>query len=259
MNKIDWKTDSYEIVGEYRVPTVCNLIDGYNQGSGIKRNSKKRVMLKRVAWVLLKLRNDLMVDGFIEWEVGKLIKKYMTASSVFLEIGCGDMSLKKYLPRDIWYNALDLEIADFHILRSFKSKRKVNLVVASAVEIPAQPNIASLIVSTETFEHMPEIDRVIEEIYRVATPDATLICSIPNNYCYKYAKKGPHGGHINNWEYHEFIAYMKSHKFEFVEGFMKGRWIPVPVWLTKTSYQLPLSSKKEYYNTNFFYVFRAKK
>lgn len=259
MNRIDWETDSHEIVGRYQIPTVSNLTDGYNQGPGIKRNSKIRLLVKRAAWVLLKLRNDLMVDGFIEWEIGKLIRKYMTPNSVFLEIGCGDMSLKKYLPRNIWYNALDLEIADFHILRAFKNKRKVNLVVASAVEIPAQSNIASLVVSTETFEHIPEIDKAIEEIYRVATPDATLICSIPNNYCYKYMKKGPHSGHINNWGYQEFIEYMKSHNFEFVEGFMKGKWIPTPLWLTKTSYQVPLSPKMEYYNTNFFYVFRARK
>jgi len=259
MNKIDWETTFYETAGKYRVPAVPNLADGYNQGSGIKRNSEMKLMLKRAAWIPLKLRNDLMVDGFIEWEVGKLIKKYITTKSVFLEIGCGDMSLRKYLPSNIWYNALDLEIADFHIVTALKSTQKINLVVASAVEIPALPDIASLIVSTETFEHIPEIDRAIEEIYRVATPDATLICSIPNNYCYKYKKKGPHSDHINNWEYNEFIEYMKAHHFEFVEGFMKGRWIPIPSWITKTSYQLPFSSKTEYYNTNFFYVFRARK
>ena len=259
MSKIEWKTNTNETVCEYLVPYVPNLVDGYNQRSGIIRNSKPQLMLKYTIWPLFKFCSDLLVDGFIEWEIGKLIKKYITKNSAFLEIGCGDMSLRRFVPSNLWYNALDLELSDFHIIKALRSKQKVNLVLASATKIPASSSIASLIVSTETFEHIPEIDKAIQEIYRIATPDATIICSIPNNYCYKYKKKGPHSGHINNWTYEGFIKYMKTHHFEFVEGFMKGKWIPFPLWMTKTSYQLPFSSKSEYYNTNFFYVFRASK
>jgi len=259
VSKIEWKTDAYETVGPYRIPYVPTITDGYHQGSGIKRNSTAALAAKRALWTLIKLRNDLFVDGFIEREIGRLIRKYLREDSVFLEIGCGDMSLSRVLPREMWYNALDLEVADFHILRAMKKRAKVNLVVASATDIPADSEVASLIVSTETFEHIPEINQAMREIHRVAVPGAVLICSIPNNYCYKYDKKGPHLGHINNWRYEEFIAYMKEQGFEFVEGFMKGLWLPLPLWLTKRSYQLPISSKEEYYNTNFFYVFRVRK
>ena len=37
---------------------------------------------------------------------------------------------------------------------------------------------------------------------------------------------------------------------------MKGLCIPIPKKLTDVSYQLPMTLKEEYYNTNFFYVFR---
>ena len=259
MNKIEWQTNAYETVGEHQVPYVLTIADGYNQGSGIKRTSKLKLILKTTVWPMLKLRNNLMVDGFIEWEIGKFIKKYITNKECFLEVGCGDMSLRKFIPKKLWYNALDLELSDFHIIRTFKSKQNVNIVVTSATEIPTPSNSVSLIVSSETFEHIPEIDKAIQEIYRIATPNAILICSIPNNYCYKYKKKGPHSQHINNWRYEEFIEYMKSHRFEFVEGSMKGKWIPFPLWVTETSYQLPVSSKLEHYNTNFFYVFKASK
>jgi len=259
MNKIEWQTNTYETVGEYQVPYVPNITGGYNQGSGIKRNSKSKLILKLTIWPILKLRNDLIVDGFIEREIGKLIKKYITKDTVFLEIGCGDMSLKRFIPSNLWYNALDLELSDFHIIRTLRNKHNVNLVLASATEIPTPDNTASLIVSTETFEHIPEIDKAMQELHRIAIPDAILICSIPNNYCYKYKKKGPHRGHVNNWRYEEFIEYMKSHHLEFVEGFMKGKWIPFPLWMTKTSYQVPISSKSECYNTNFFYVFKVSK
>ena len=105
----------------------------------------------------------------------------------------------------------------------------------------------------------PEIDTAVNEIRRTAMPGAVFICSIPNNYCYKYDKKGPHTGHINNWTYDGFIEYMKKNGFELIDGFMKGKWIPFPLWMTKTSYQLPISSKSEYHNTNFFYVFKVVK
>ena len=83
MNKIEWETNSCETIGEYQVPYVPNLVDGYNQGSGIKRNSKTKIILKRAIWPLFKLRNDLMIDGFIEWEIGKLIKKLNNVMRIF--------------------------------------------------------------------------------------------------------------------------------------------------------------------------------
>jgi ubiquinone/menaquinone biosynthesis C-methylase UbiE len=259
MNKIEWLTDTYLTVGDYQIPCASDLTDGYNQGSGIKLNSKLKLMLKRAIWPFWKLHNDLLVDGFIEREIGKLIKKYMVKEAVLLDIGCGDMSLRRFVPSDLCYNALDLELSDFHIIRALQGKQNVNIVLASATNIPAASSTVSLIVSTEVFEHIPEIDKAIQEIYRIATPDATVICSIPNNYCYKYVKKGPHRGHINNWTYEGFIEIMKYHHFEFIEGVMKGKWVPFPLWITKTSYQLPLSSASEYHNTNFFYVFRVSK
>ena len=257
MEKIGWKTNNYKTIGEYQIPCSTSLENGYKQGFGIKLSSKLNLLLKQIAWPFLNFRNAILIDGFIEKEIGKYIKKYISTDSVFLEIGCGDMNLKKYVRNTHWYNCLDLEISDFHILRALKNSKNINLVLASATEIPTTSNTASLIVSTETFEHIPEIDKAIDEIHRIAQPDAKLICSIPNNYCYKYIKKGPHEKHVNNWKNEEFIEYMKSHDFEFIEGFMKGKWIPFPLWLTKTSYQLPLTSKSEYYNTNFFYVFRV--
>lgn len=85
----------------------------------------------------------------------------------------------------------------------------------------------------ETFGNIPQINKAIKEIYRIAIPWAKLICCIPNGYCYKYFKKGPNPYQFNKWTYDGFIEYMKSYHFEFVEGFMKGRWIPFPLWATK--------------------------
>ena len=259
MNRINWNTNHSVTVGGHHIPCMANIADGFNQGSGIKLDSTNILKVKRMLWPLFKFRNDMMIDGFIEWQVGKLIKKVLMDDSVFLEIGCGDMSLRKYIPKNICYNALDLELSEFHIIKAIKSRSNINIILASADEIPAADNSASLIVSTETLEHIPEIDKAVSEIKRVAMPGTTFICSIPNNHCYKYHKKGSHTGHINNWTYDGFIEYMNSNDFEYVEGHMKGKWVPFPLWMTNTSYQLPVTSKSEYHNTNFFYVFKVNK
>jgi ubiquinone/menaquinone biosynthesis C-methylase UbiE len=259
MSKIEWQTKSSFVVGKHTIPCAPILPEGFHQGNGIKTNTQSKRIIKQLIWPFFKCYCDFFVDGFIEREVGKLIKRYMGKDTTFLEVGCGDMSLLQYLPADVWYNALDLQISDFHILRSLRTKKRVNLVVASATNIPVLSDIASIIVSTETFEHIPDIDKAVQEIQRVGKSDAILICSIPNNFCHKYIKKGAHAGHINNWTYMGFIEYMKARQFEFVEGFMKGVWIPFPLWVTKTSYQVPVSIRNEYFSTNFFYVFRIKK
>ena len=259
MSKIAWQTDTRITVGTHHIPYDSKITAGYNQGSGVKKNSQAQLIVKSLIWPAFRLRNDLLIDGFIEREIGKLIQQYITNQTTFLEVGCGNMSVSQFVPPPIWYNALDLELSEFHIRRNLKNKEYMNVVIASATDIPCESNVASLIVSSETFEHIPNIDAAIREIHRVAQKDAILICSIPNNYCYKYKRKGPHQGHINNWSYQDFITYMHDHHFELIEGFMKGMWLPFPLWLTQTSYQIPFSPHSEYYNTNFFYVFRVKK
>jgi SAM-dependent methyltransferase len=259
MGRIEWQTSTFQIVERHKIPCVADLEKGFHQGSGIKRNAKIKLLLKQAVWPFWKFRTDLLVDGFVEKEIGRLIRRYFERGSVFLDIGCGDMSLRRYIPRDSWYNAIDIELSDFHLKRVLRKSRHVNVALASATKIPVETGTVSVIVSTETFEHIPEIDRAINEIYRISTHDARLICSIPNNYSYKYTRLGPHEGHVNNWTFDGFIDFMKSHNFDFVKGFMKGWWIPFPLWITETTYQLPLSSRSEFLNTNFFYVFKIRK
>jgi len=260
-SRLRWTTTKSVIIGNHEIPCSEDLENEINQVAGVREDSA-HFMLKRVFWPMLKLKDDLFTDGFIEWEVGRRIRKYLEPSTVFLEIGCGDMSLLRYLPADQWYNAFDISFSEFHLRRVLAKSKNANLAMASATRIPLESNTASLIVSTECFEHIPDIDLAIDEIHRVATPDAVLICSIPNNYCYKYRVKGQHSEHVNNWTYEAFKEFMESHNFSFIEGLMKGVWIPLPLgmWkISKTSYQLPIAGKSEFCSTNFIYAFRATK
>ena len=173
-----------------------------------------------------------------------------------MEVGCGDMSLRKYLPNSHTYNAMDISLADFHLQRVLPEGKRINVVIASVTKIPLPSNSVSMIAATEVLEHIINVNKAMSEIERVLKPRGVLIVSIPNNYCYKYQIKGAHTEHVQNWDFKGFIKYAEKYKFQVVESFMKGYWVPLPLWLTRTSYQLPFTSKEEFYNTNFFYVFR---
>jgi SAM-dependent methyltransferase len=259
---IRWTTDHRVAVGRYMVACAPHLEDGYRQSKGVVPVPSTFVRkhfqpLLKLRGALLELRNALFVDGFIEREAGRLIRKYISADDVFLEIGCGAMNLRRFLPKGMCYNAFDLLFSDITLAHVLAEGPKINICVASATEIPVESNTATLMVSTETFPHIPKIDLVIQELHRIAAPNAVLICSNPNRYCQKYVKKGAHEYQVHKWTYDGFIRLMEERNFGFLEGYMKGWWIPFPLWLTKTSYQLPLTSKSEYLNTTFFHVFRA--
>lgn len=188
--KIDWATDGKVSIGPYQIPYAKQMEEQTNHEFGIRKDPALRMALKRILWPFVKFRNDLLVDGFFERTMGKWIKELATKDTTCLEVGCGDMSLRKYIHKDMWYNAFDFSFSEFQLLRVLKKKAKINIAIASATNIPLESNTVSLIFSKEVFEHIPQIDQAIEEIHRVAKPNAKLVSSIPNNYCYKYMKKG---------------------------------------------------------------------
>lgn len=234
------------------------LEEVYNQESGIIISNISNI--QKVKLYLLRLRNDFLIDGFIRRTIINLIKKYISKSSVFLEIGCGSMRLHDFISKITTYNAIDILLYDTDIKRILSKDKFAKICLGSITDIPIDSDSVSMVVSIEVLEHIPKIDTAIREIQRIMVNEGVLICSIPNNYCYKYQRKGPRAQHVNNWTFKEFIEYMSKFNFNMIEGFMRGLYLPLPRQIEKkASYQIPISSKKEFKNTNFFYVFKLNK
>lgn len=85
-----------------------------------------------------------------------------------LDIGAADKVPKKFLPENIKYYSLDLK-GDYDYL--------VNL---DKGKIPIKKNTFDIILCTETLEHTLYPHKVMEEIIRIAKPDAIFILSMPN-------------------------------------------------------------------------------
>ena len=253
MTKLKWKVTRYISVNGKKIPVGEEV-----PPNPIRTYSPLIEKLMPFAYNIHYLRNYLICSGFIHRIIGKWMRENIDDGDIFLDIGCGNMELRRQLPKHIVYNAFDISFSEYCLGIAINSD-SVNIAIASATKIPLDSNQVSFLTATEVLEHIPEIDRALDEIRRIAIPNALFLLSIPNNHCHKYHVKGPHEDHCNNWTYNEFISFMKLHGFDLVKGCMKGWWIPFPLWLTKHSYQLPISSDYEYFNTNFFFMFRVVK
>jgi ubiquinone/menaquinone biosynthesis C-methylase UbiE len=221
------------------------------------KNKKLYFLIKKLLLPvspLINYRNtftDLFIDGFIHKTVGKFLRRYVVNGSRILEVGVGGGKLIKYIDT----KANQFYGFDIYDISPIKSEKEINIFVARAEKIPFKKNSFDIVVSTEVFEHIHNFRKAISEIYRICKPGAFLIVSIPNNFCFKYKIKGAHPEHVNNWNYYEFIKLLSS-KFTLIEGRMKGFWLPI-FMKSKYSIQLNYSHDKEFYNTNFFYVFKC--
>jgi SAM-dependent methyltransferase len=261
MSKLEFNKAGTLIINKYPVFYAENFS---NEASGsIKRipfisafPKSIRSLIEATLYEIISWRNYLLVDGFIEIEIKKLISKYLKNTDSFLEIGCGDMSVSNYLPKNYCYNAIDISLHEYFISKTFKKHPSSNICLASAHKIPLADESVSFLVISEVLYEIPDIELAMQEIARIMKKDGIAIISISNSYCYKYKKKGNHPKLQNFWSFESFIKFITNYNFRFIEGSQRGWWIPFPTWLTLTSYQLPISSKNEAKNTNFFYVFK---
>lgn len=196
-----------------------------------------------------------LIDGFIERQMRQWLKRYAKEGLV-LDVGIGDGRLMRHVPTNCHYLGFDVFIRETLVKQANKRGQSV-LFVASATDLPLPDESVDFLLSTEVMEHIDGYKQAIKEMHRVARPKAKLLLSIPNNYCFKYHRKGPHPEHVNNWRYREFIDELAPY-FRVIEGRMTGWWLP---WFPhiRYSYQIGWSHPDEYYNTNFLFVFEKVK
>ncbi len=222
----------------------------------IRKDSGFWLIAKEFFWPLVAARDYLFIDGFIEQGIGRLIKDHINPKTVFLEIGCGNMNMRRFLPKGICYNAMDVSFAQYHLERVLHHPKMVNLAAGSVTNIPLDKDSVSMVVAMEVLQLIPDINRALNEIKRVLSPNGILLVSLPNAFCYKYQKKGRPQNLYFRKSFQEAKDCFISQGFKYLKGYMQGFWLPLPLTLVKNSYQLPFSVKNEVYNTNFLFAFQ---
>lgn len=257
-DKIKWNTKQAIKFKNIYVPVGSDVKNQINHDAGIKKSKYRNKIIRGFIFFMKKQKISLLTDGFIKRTIGMKIKKFSKSDSVFLDVGCGDMEMKKFIPYNLTYNCLDLALRS-ETAKKIINNSKINFCLASLYNLPILDCTVSHIIATEVFEHIPDLDKAISELKRISKKESYLFCTIPNNYSYKYQVIGKNPEHINEWTFKEFQRYMSSKGYICLWKTRKGLWLSFTKNLYKTPIQLGFSSSKEKNNTNFFYVFKLVK
>ncbi len=112
-----------------------------------------------------------------------------------LDVGCGMGSNIKYLyacgARVVV--AFDIDLCQLRNTRAaFVDSVQTCLLAANAEWMPFRNDVFDVLVATDTFEHLRDVEAVLRECYRVLRPGGELLLYYPPFYA-------PWGAHMVNW------------------------------------------------------------
>ena len=111
-----------------------------------------------------------------------LYKKYTTEIiHPILDLGCGDGIFADSITAGMIHTGID--ISNSAIKKTSKLNKYEHLYIANAENLPFEDNIYSTVVSNCVLEHIPNIEGVITEVWRVVKPGGKFIFTVPSkNY-----------------------------------------------------------------------------
>ncbi|MDP2807606.1 MAG: methyltransferase domain-containing protein [bacterium] len=99
-----------------------------------------------------------------------------------LEIGCADghvlESLKNALPMNTESGFFGLDISEISLQRA-RAKGFGNVVRSSAEDLPFAKNSFDLVLASQVLEHIPELERAIDQAFAVLRPGGRLMITVP--------------------------------------------------------------------------------
>lgn len=100
----------------------------------------------------------------------------------FLEIGCGTGSVVFELSRQ-GYDVIGTDISREAIAYGLKKYNDINLQVQPAEKLEFANETFDIVLSFDLFEHIAEVDKHVNEVYRVLRPNGLYLFQTPNKYC----------------------------------------------------------------------------
>jgi len=113
------------------------------------------------------------------WATRKAVRDKVThRSGRLLELGCGlGIFLREMMPQfECW--GMDISSATLEIARKYSSP-KINFIQGDIRNLPFLDSFFDVITNSHTLEHIPDDQKVIEEVYRVLKPKGEFIIWVP--------------------------------------------------------------------------------
>ncbi|MCX7696305.1 MAG: class I SAM-dependent methyltransferase [Bacteroidales bacterium] len=103
----------------------------------------------------------------------KLKKNFPFLKGNVMDFGCGISPYRPYISCNKYYRV------DFEVTFQFEDDRKDEIIFYNGNEVPFANNSLDGILATEVLEHVPEVELIIKEFYRILKPGGYVLISIP--------------------------------------------------------------------------------
>ena len=128
-------------------------------------------------FINIELNNDNVFVYSVRKSLQKALDKSINEfSGTLLDLGCGEMPYKQYILDNNKaikkYIGVDVSFVSYH--RSVEPDLYWN-----GSTIPIENNSVDTVIATELFEHIPNIEIVLKEIFRVLRKGGTLYFTVP--------------------------------------------------------------------------------
>lgn len=108
-----------------------------------------------------------------------LFTDFVPQNGLILDLGCGAGTSTKYL-KSKGYDVIGLDISQLFMSTASQQQQAPDYVCASAESIPFADNTFDAVGANSFIEHVPDVEKVIREMYRVIKPGGKLIFHGPN-------------------------------------------------------------------------------
>lgn len=138
------------------------------------------------------LRSNIIIRWIERRRVQEIIKSlHATQEDNILEVGCGAGNVLEQIPGAMLYG-VDISALMLEKSKNRLSIRRAHLLRANVEALPLLSNQFSRLFCTEVLEHVINPDKVIREMARVATSNAIIVVSIPNENIINQIKRVIH-------------------------------------------------------------------
>lgn len=118
---------------------------------------------------------------------------------------------------DLNYRALEVA---YNMAVKINPPIKVSFVQTNLTKIPMENEFFDFLMSFHVLEHIysEDIDKVLDEIWRILKPQGTILISIPYDHAY------PDPAHVAFYNVDSLSALFEKHNFEVIECMKDNRW-----------------------------------
>lgn len=149
-----------------------------------------RMVDSRIGRLLFGIR--MMVDLQLRTVVAAIKPRLAHMQGTVLDIGCGEMPFRRFLPTQVRYRGVDVPAA-----ADFGMRSHPDVTSFDGVTLPIADGSIDHILCTEVLEHASQPEALVAEMARVLRSGGTLVLTVP------FSARVHHAPH----DYHRFTRY----------------------------------------------------